>query len=269
MAPDIRSVLAALDDEVMSARRTGSRDGFFACLYHRVTEKIAEGIDEDFFDDTERMHRLDVAFAQRYLDARKALRAGTSPTKSWGVAFTAAQTWRPIIAQHLLLGINAHINLDLGIAAAATAPGDKLPSLRRDFDRVNETLGLVVTGLMRDLGEVSPWIRLLDTVGGRTDDELISFSIALARTEAWQFATELAALPPDQHAGPIATRDARVTRIARRVLSPGLPLSAAMVVIGLRETRDVRRVIDVLRGMPGPSLDVVEERVRSARAPSG
>ena len=265
---DISTVLAALEEEIAAARRDGSRDGFFACMYHKVTEKVAEGIDRGFFDDAERMHRLDVIFAQRYLDARAALRDDRPATSSWDAAFTAARRWRPVIAQHLLLGVNAHINLDLGIAAALAAPGDQLAPLRRDFDRINEILGSLVAEVMRDLGRVSPWIRLLDSVGGRTDDEFIRFSVTVARTEAWQFATELALLPPDQHAGPIATRDARVARLSRRVLYPGVVLGAALLAVRIRETGDVRRVIDVLRGMPGPPLEVVEERVRSARAPS-
>jgi hypothetical protein len=37
-----------------------------------------------------------------------------------------------LILQHLLLGINAHINLDLGIAAAEGTSAPKLPGLLRD-----------------------------------------------------------------------------------------------------------------------------------------
>jgi hypothetical protein len=265
---DVHGVLAALDEEIDRARETGSRDGYFACLYRKVTEKVAEGIATGFFDDGERMDRLDVAFAQRYLDARAALRAGREPTRSWDVAFSAARRWRPVIVQHLLVAVNAHINLDLGIAAATVCPGEALPPLRRDFDRINEILGSLVVEVMRDLGAVSPWIGMIDTLGGRSDDEVLRFSIAVARTEAWRFATELAPLPADQHAGPIQARDASVARLARRVLAPGLPIEAGLLAVRLRETAGVREVIDVLRGVPGPDLATVERRVRSERAPS-
>lgn len=55
--------------------------------------------------------------------------------------------WRPLILQHLLLGINAHINLDLGIAAAQTSPGDDLPDLRNDFVEINRVLVRQVDGI--------------------------------------------------------------------------------------------------------------------------
>ena len=60
------------------------------------------------------------------------------------MAFEAATRWRPIILQHLLLGMNAHINLDLGIAAATVAPREALPSFQHDFDEIN----VILTGLI-------------------------------------------------------------------------------------------------------------------------
>lgn len=263
--PSLEGVLSALDDEIDAARRQASPDGYFPCLYRRVTEKVAEGIAEDFFDDAGRMARLDRVFAERYLDARRALRAGRPPTRSWHAAFSAAQQWRPAIVQHLLLGINAHINLDLGIATAATAPPDELSSMRRDFDRINEILHAIVAEVMRDIGGVSPWIGLLDAVGGRTDDEVVRFSITVARTQAWRFATELAPLPADQRAAPIRAKDARVAALARRVLAPGPLIGAALLIVRLRETKDVRRVIDVLRAVPGPDLQEIDARVQGRR----
>jgi hypothetical protein len=41
----------------------------------------------------------------------------------------------PRVVQHVLLGMNAHINLDLGVAAAEVAPGPAIAGLRGDFDR--------------------------------------------------------------------------------------------------------------------------------------
>ena len=105
-------------------------------------------------------------------------------TRSWELALDAAEARRPIVLQHLLLAINAHVNLDLGIAAAETAPGDALPSLRRDFDRINEIIASLIAGVRHDLATISPWIGLLDRLGGRHDDEIIRFSMEVARTEA-------------------------------------------------------------------------------------
>lgn len=261
----IDDVLMALDRAIDRAHDQASRNGYFAAIYRKVTAKVAEGIATGFFDDGPRMGRFDVAFAGRYLTALDNFEQSRPSTRCWDVAFEAAGRRRPIILQHLLLGINAHINLDLGVAAAAVAPGEALAGLRRDFDRVNEILAALVAGIEHDLAELSPWIGLLDRIGGRHDEELIRFSIEVARSEAWRFATELAPLAPDHWSGPIGTRDARVSRLAGKVLQPGL-LSAGLMVIRTRENNDIRRVIEVLTRVEPPDLGVVEARVRAERA---
>jgi hypothetical protein len=263
----IADVLEALDEIIADAMEARSRVGYFAAIYRKMTAKVAEGIETGFFDDGERMERLDVLFADRYLQAYDAFRAGGSTTRSWARAFEATTSTRPIILQHLLVGINAHINLDLGIAAAEIAPGPALPDLRRDFDRDNEIIGSLMTEVASDLGVVSPWIGLLDRLGGRHDDEVIRFSIEAARSAAWRFAVELAPLAREDWGGPIGARDASAARLGDVVLNPGW-LSLGLLVIRARESTDVRRVIEVLNRVQGPDLGVVEARVRQERAPS-
>lgn len=264
-ATTIDEVVTALDGVVERAVAAGDRIGYFAAVYRTVTVRVREGLETDFFDDAERMERLDVLFAGRFLDALEAQQRGGRPTRSWRRAFDAAERWRPIVLQHLLVGINAHINLDLGVAAAQTAPGEQLPGLRRDFDRINEILAGLMGGIRGALSGVSPWIGLLDRLGGRGDDELLNFSLTVARGEAWRFATELAPLAPEQRGAPIRGRDQRVALLADIVLRPG-PLSAALLVVRSRESSDVGRIIEALARTPPPSLDSVEARVREDRA---
>jgi hypothetical protein len=142
-----------------------------------------------------------------------------------------------------------------------------LPGLRRDFDRINEIIASLITHVEHDIAEVSPWIGLLDRIGGRHDEEIVRFSIEVARTEAWRFAVELAPLARDDWAGPLGACDARVAHLARRVLKPGL-LSAGLLVIRARESNDVRRNIEALGRVTGPDLRLVEARVRQERAPT-
>lgn len=259
--PDsIDSVIEALDAVLSWARAEASPLGYFAALYRSVTAKVAEGIQAGFFDDGERMERLDVAFAKRYLGALDTFRAGGRPTRSWDVAFAAADDATTTVLQHLLVGISAHINLDLGIATAHAAPGDALPGLRRDFDRINEILASVTRRAQESLAMVSPWLGLLDALGGRTDDEIVHFSIEVARSEAWWFAVELAPLEPRDWAGPVASRDRIIGRLGHRIRRPGL-LTSVLWLIRLRESKDVLRNLDVLTHASAPSLGEVEARV--------
>jgi hypothetical protein len=265
IATTIAGVLERLDDAIARAIERGSRLGYFAAIYRQVTARVEEGIAGNVFDDAERMKRLDVVFANRYLHALATHEQGDRPTRSWELAFEAADASRPLIVQHLLLGINAHINLDLGIAAATVAPGPELVGLRRDFDRINEILAGLIAGIEHDLARVSPWIGLLDQLGGRHDEEVIRFSIEVARAQAWRFATELAPLDPDHWAGPISARDARIAHLARRIRNPGW-LGVKLLVIRARESNDVRGNIRTLCGVTPPDLGVVEARVRQERA---
>src|SRR6202008_4811607 len=100
---------------------TGDRAGYFAALYYKVTSRVRDGIHNGEFEDGARMEKLDVLFASRYLDAYTKWRNGQQPSLSWQTAFESTKRSSVLVLQHLLLGMNAHINLDLGIAAAEVA----------------------------------------------------------------------------------------------------------------------------------------------------
>lgn len=270
----IGDVLAALDEVIDRARETADRRGLFAVLYRRVTAKVADALTAGFFDDAERMERLDVLFAQRYLQAERAYSRGREPTRSWRVAFDAGRRWRPILLQHLLLGVNAHINLDLGIAAARCVPRAELPGLRADYDRINLLLAAAMSELQVGIAAVSPWVGLLDRIGGRTDDEIIRFSIERARSCAWHFAERLAEIPEYQRGAPIAAQDRFVATLADRILDPGLPLAAGLLVIRARESDDVPAVLAKLAAgaptlAPAPVEVPAEHPADDAGTPAG
>lgn len=245
-ARTLADVLAALDEVVERARAERDRSGYFAVLYREVTRRVRDGIAAGRFEDGPRMERLDVVFANRYLEARARYWRGEPAPRSWVVAFEAAPTWSPLILQHLLLGINAHINLDLGIAAATVTPGDRIDDLKPDFYEINALLGSLVRGVVEDVGEVSPWIGWLDRIGGRTEDRLIEFSIDVARDEAWKLARALAPLPQDKWPPDVDKRDLWTSDFAGFLLRPGFLLSAGLYMIRLRESNDIPHIIDVL-----------------------
>jgi Family of unknown function (DUF5995) len=213
LARTIDEVIARLDDIIARSIREQSRLGYFAALYRKVTVKVKEGIAQGRFENGPRMERLDVTFANRYLEALDQYRRGQQQTRCWLVAFEAAATWRPIILQQLLLGMNAHINFDLGIAAAQIAPGDELPSLEHDFDEINNILASLVGQVESEIDEVSPWIKLLDHIDPKADVAVVNFSMDKARVCAWDLATKLAPLSPTQWKPHLEIRDLEITRL--------------------------------------------------------
>jgi Family of unknown function (DUF5995) len=189
---DIEGVLAALRTVVDDAARSGDRTGLFAAVYRQVTAAIARGVADGLFDDAERLNRFDAVFAGRYLTALEARRDGRDPGRSWRLAFRAAEDPELVLVQHVVLGINAHINLDLAVAAAQTSPGDGITGLKDDFERINDVLLDVVCELQGALNELSPLLGRLDAVLGRIDEEIFGFKLERARAEAWEAAVLLA-----------------------------------------------------------------------------
>ncbi len=245
-AHTIDEVIAQLDEIVARSRRENSRLGFFAALYRQVTIKVKNGIASGRFEDGTRMERLDVIFANRYIEALQRFRSGEPASKSWQVAFEAATSWRLLILQHLLLGINAHINLDLGAAAAQTCPGEKLPALKRDFDEINVILSDLLDKVQQEIAVASPSLGLLDRIAGRTDEIVFNFSLKRARTAAWKFAEQLANLSPEQQLPAMQEHDGKCERLANLIRRPGWLISLVALVIRLRENNDIERIIESL-----------------------
>ena len=249
-AHTIDDVIALLDQIIDRARRESSRLGYFAALYRNVTIRVKDGIGQGRFDDGPRMEQLDVRFANRYFSAFHRHREGDAPTQCWQVAFDAATWWRPLILQHLLLGMNAHINLDLGIAAARVSPGPELARLERDFRTINDVLIEMLDGVQRRLSAVSPWLGVLDVIGGGTDELVAAAGLKGARHIAWRTARRLAPLDRDAQQPVIARADERVARIGRQILQPGPVLTTAAFVTRCAEDHTVDAVIDVLSRPP-------------------
>ena len=242
----IDDVIIDLDAIIDTSLEANSRLGFFAALYREVTVAVKHGIEQGRFQDGARMQRLDVAFAQRYLDAYAAFRRGARPTQSWAVAFESAARPTPIILQHLLLGINAHINLDLGIAAAEVASGHELGGLLHDFNEINTVLAELTAGVMKKLDELSPWIGSLNRWFGEADDMLVSFSLGTAREGAWRFAESLVSADSSHWPALIEQRDTEIAALASDIAAPGFPLRLLVWVVRAAEAKDPRRIIKAL-----------------------
>ncbi len=217
----IEGVIERLGQIVVETKAENSPLGYFAALYRKVTVQVKADINDGRFEDNDRMERLDVIFANRYLAAYETFRAGDRPTEAWALSFAAARQWWPIVMQHLLLGMNAHINLDLGIAAARAAPGEQIVALKGDFDRINAVLAGLVGEVQAELTQVWPVLRILTKGSGSAGDTLINFSLEKARDAAWGVARQLAPLDREAQEREIARLDDQVTAIGRLVRYPG------------------------------------------------
>ncbi|WP_217548567.1 DUF5995 family protein [Streptomyces sp. GbtcB6] len=242
-AQNIDDVVDRLAGIVQEAGRAGDRAGYFAALYRQVTVEIRTAIHSGLFEDGARMDRFDTLFGNRYFDAYDAWRRNRGGPRCWRETFGLLDDADTIIVQHLLLGVNAHINLDLAIAAARTSPGSSIRTLQHDFQLINDILARVVLAVQDSVDALSPFMSLLDRAGGRTDEQILDFSIRQSRQEAWHNALLLAGQNDTERAATIERLDIRATVLARLITRPGGLLRPALEVIRHTENNDVPAVI--------------------------
>lgn len=242
----IDDAIAVMDHEVDRCLDTGDAGGYFAVVYRAVTARVRDGILAGEFADGQRMEEFDVLFARRYLDAREQWRAGGEVPESWSLAFETGASKRCMVMQHLLLGVNAHINFDLGVAAAAAAPPGEVRALKADFDAINDVLEGLVDRMQESIAAVSPWARYVDRAGMRFDEAMVNFSLRQARDEAWDFAETFSSAEERQRLHLERERDALVARWGSRIARPGAPFRWVVGAACRRERHDLASVLQSL-----------------------
>jgi hypothetical protein len=249
MAPIVKTIEEVIDNLtaiVDHSLETKDRIGYFAALYRQVTLAVQQNIADKKFDDGDRMSRFDAAFGTRYCVAVDRWQKSGEPSHCWKTAFELLGSKDTVIVQHLMLGINAHINLDLAIAAVEVAPGESIMALKDDFFLINDILVSVLAKVQGAVDTVSPFMRMLDFLGGRSDEHLLDFNIRTARLHAWENALVLAKQPPEEQQLTVDRLDSVATLMANLVAKPRFPFQIAVKTIARTEQRDVPTVIERL-----------------------
>lgn len=241
---DVDDVIEALDTVLEFGVREGHRWAVFAGVYRRVTIAVKQAIDGGEFDDGPRMSRFDAVFALRYLRPLHAHLRGEPVPRAWSVAFRATKDPALTAMQLLLLGMNAHINLDLGFSVVEF--GLEPEPFRADFDRINAILANELDGIQQALDTVSPWLSRLDRFAGRADERLGVFVMVRARDQAWRTALAAHSRSEAERSGYEATVDRSTAELAERIAYPRFPLSLLVRLIRWRESWTVREWVELL-----------------------
>ncbi len=247
-ATTINVVIDQLNEIVVKATANEDRAGYFAVLYRKVTIAVAEKIKEGYFDDNARMEKLDVIFANRYLQAYQLYQQGKPCSTCWQLAFDTNKLWKPMVMHHLLAGMNAHISLDLRIAAATVCPGSSINDIQNDFNKINAILIGLVDDVKLCLYKMWPLSKLLAKLNtDKLENDIAGFSMLVARDAAWQQAITYAPLTDDAaRIAFISERDKAVTEFGKRFLYPGAWVQTVMSVFRLFEFGTVGSKIKAL-----------------------
>jgi hypothetical protein len=246
-AKTLDEVLMELDLIIDNSVVDNNFPGIFAFVYRRTTAQIKQAILNKQFEDNERMERMDVTFANLYLTAYQNYMDHKSCSSSWLIAFNSKSD-RITIMQHIMLGMNAHINMDLGIAAAKVAPGNELAALKNDFMKVNDVLKSLVNEMQDRVSKVSRLMFLLDWNGQNSDEAIINFSMAKAREQAWNLAYLLSKLTEEEKIQVIESADQTISAFSELIKNPpGRLLKLTTKLIAFFEEKDVKTIITQLR----------------------
>lgn len=259
-AKNLGETIANFDAIVAWAIDAPSGIGYFATIYKRSTIAVSNAIDTGKFQHPDVMTRFTLTFSQRYFDALNAHfhpNDHPGPTHVWQWAFDGLAYKEPIIFQHLLTAVDAHINLDLGITAAQVG-GGAMDDLHHDFDMINAILGSQVQGVFDALAKVSPRTRTIRDLLPGDEVEEINALLIVFRDLAWKFANVLAD-SPDDFQELVDLQDSRACLLSTCYLYPPDKIRAIVDWIADKESRDVARnvrTLDVAAAIPNELNEV-------------
>lgn len=171
------------------------RDGVrsFNHMYLRVTELVAQHIQQGTFQDPEFLERMDVLFAGLYFKAVDAGASGGDVPTPWKPLFDARENRTIWPIQFALAGMNAHINHDLPVAVVetckerGTTPGTD--PVHADYLRVNDLLAKVESEVRAEFE--TKLIHLATEDAEALKHAVSAFTIARGRDAAWGTARTL------------------------------------------------------------------------------
>lgn len=250
-ADSVDKVLENLTKIANYSHDANSRMGYFAALYFHVTVAIRDACRPPdpprpfswlTFDCPTRMESFDVIFANRYLAAYDSYRHGKPLTKSWQLSFDAAPSGTYSIMQQLMLGMSAHIMLDLGIAGAELCPTQEaLDAFKDDFDKVNWILASVVPFMDCKLDSLSEVYEKLSH--RKIERVMVDSAMVLVREVCWSFAERLVSLGPEEQKRAIAARDTFTMELGKEIVMHMGPIYTEMAAV---EEKDIAHIIEVL-----------------------
>lgn len=143
--------------------------------------------------------------------------------------------------------MNAHINLDLGIAAAEISDKKNIANLKNDFYKINEFLSSLVNEVQNNLSIIWPLLKKILQKTGQLDNLLVDFSLELARDGAWKSATEMAVLSESELEKFIKIRDKKLAGKSVIITDPKFGIKFLLWIIRVGERGSVTEKIGKLK----------------------
>lgn len=255
-ATTIDEMFGYLDELIATNKQRCSRLGYFPAVYRYVVTNLRIYYERGLLGDPLRIQQIALGLFNRYFAALQRYQAGELPTRAWLLAFEAAQSRWPTVGQQVMLSINPHINLDLGVVVAQSCPAAELPAFRDEFFAMNRLLAPLIVHTVDSLDQISPLFGLL---GGKPRAALINGLVDRMGQHAWQLCNQLAPLGEAARAEVLAALDGRLVLIGRALWGA----SPALALFRLTERGTVPGVIELLTQLGEPNAKNQEPRAEN------
>lgn len=129
----------------------------FNKTYFIITTNVFNQLGKRYFRDEDSMQKLDIVFAQYYFDALKRYVTHQNITPSWKILFDNCKQNTSYQFIYMALGVNAHVNNDLGYSLFAVITDEQF---KKDFDAVNKIIDESISEVVKELIETSSLVTL-------------------------------------------------------------------------------------------------------------
>jgi len=240
---NLDDVILLMENIIQECITTRNKAGYFIAMYYTVTCKIRETINNKEFINNDFIHTLAVNFANFYLEAWFNNKYNLTNSSSWDITFKSKNI--DIILQHILLGMNAHINFDLGIATYQTCKtlNINIDSIYNDFIHINMILESMSYKVITNLNKLSPLISLLG-LHKKRGLMLVDFTIEKARDGAWKFTKEL---NDEYYLAKIKERDIKITNLGKKIIDVPLLAKITLNLIKIFEKKNISKNIKEIK----------------------
>ena len=196
-----------------------NRTIFLHC-YSMMTANMLLAIEQNKFHDTQWVNQLLNRFADYYFKALSCYDCGEETPTVWKEVHKAAASKKLHVIQHLLLGVNSHINYDLVLTLydmLSPEWADLSDEMRvkryQDHCLVNLIIGETIDKVQDEVVEkYSPSMDVIDKLMGRLDEFLLLKLITAWRDKVWDHTQELLVLESE------AERTKYILELEKKVL---------------------------------------------------
>lgn len=225
--PHASPVIARMQALTHRWEEEADRKSVFLRCYSMMTANMLAAIEQDEFRDRAWVDRLLHRFADYYFDALDAYeREPAAAPAVWQLAYDTASTPDAMPLQHLLLGVNAHINYDLVLTLSdllepewGTLSTTQREARYTDHCHVNRVIARTIDAVQDEvLDPVMPTMNVIDTLMGPLDEYLIARLITGWRETVWKNAAQLMDARTGGDEAPVIGRiEADTLRIGRLI----------------------------------------------------